>query len=212
MSDYEKKINDLKNELKSFETRMETISKKFFDETAQFLTSWYEEKARDEIKRNSEVTNKIGKDQLAFLKKKLRDLQEKVKDVVTEFLGKEDLWWHKSHGEQQYSFHGYSPPDIFRKGLRLAAGQLAPIMEEFGYFSKDDPEHYFWRDRDFKGIIPIESNQPYYPFMIEWSPAINNSIADYNEAHMSCQKILEDIKRLEKEKSQKQAEDLWDSV
>jgi hypothetical protein len=212
MGEFDTKIKVLKNELSSLESRMETLFKKFCEEVAEFLTSWYEAQARDEVKRKSDVTIKIGKDQLAVLKQKISDLQKKVKDVVSDFLGKDSIWWHKSHGKQQYSYHGNRPPDIVEKALRLAAGLLAPILEDFGYFSKDGPEPLLWREWDSTGKYQLQSGRPYYPYGLEWSPQMKNFMREYDEAHIRCQEILAEISRLEKEKREKQSEDLWDSL
>jgi hypothetical protein len=212
MNEYDTKIAALNNEQTSLERRMEALSGKFCEATVGFLTPWYEAQARNEVKRNAEVTGKLGRDQLAVLKQKVRDLQENVSSVVADLLGKDSLWWHKSHGEQRYSYYGNRPPDAIDKAVRLSAGRLAPILEEFGYLTTDSTDHSVWREWDRTGNRHPHNARHYYPYGMEWSPQMRDIMAEYDKAHSRCLRIVEEIAHLEKQKREKQAEDLWDSV
>lgn len=212
MKEFDTKIASLENEQRTHELQMETLAAIFRDATSLFLVSFYESYAKGEVKRKADVTTTLGKEKLSILKQKLSDLQNNVRAIIDEFLMLDNLWWHKSRGEKMYGYYGNRPPEVLDKAVRLAAGRLAPLLEEFGYLPTKLSDNGVWREWDRSGNHHPSNARPYYPQSLDWSPDMKRIVAEYDKARTNCEHITRRILQLQKEKRENQAEDLWESA
>lgn len=94
-------------------------------------------------------------------------------------------------------------------------GRLAPVLEKFGYIkirTKGSKEHPVWCEWDFPDDRMTIEGRACYPYGVEWSDSMMDSIKKYNDLHQQAKKIVERIETLKKDMMREQVESLWDSV
>lgn len=128
------------------------------------------------------------------------------------FLKEENLWWHIKQGEQIYYYYGNRPPTSLDKAIRLVAGKLAPILENYGYLIAKPNSYDLWREWDSSGNTHPINARPIYPFSLDWSEEMKALIKQYGELVISAQKSTRNIEQIKNEKGQNQAQDLWNKI
>ncbi len=205
----EEEIQAAERRLEATLTQMERIQQDFVAASVDLIKAWYWTQTESVVKREAEVTKKLGVERLSELKADVRALQEDTGKIVTEFLQDESLWWHRKQGEQSYFYHGNRPPDGLDKAVRLSAGRLASVLEQYGYLPADLQDHGVWREWDQSGNYHPSNARPYYPHGFDWSEQMRALIKDYEELHREAPRQAREIERLKQEKAQNEAEDLW---
>jgi hypothetical protein len=199
---------------------MQTVHQLFMKATAAFFVNWYNSAARYNVIRGSQNTISLGKEQLAQLKVKLKDLTDNAEKYVNEFLGVDSLWWHLSQKEgdnfvSAYSQYGSKCPEIIDHPVRKGLGKLGVLLEEYGYnvatkAGSYDDEVSVWNN---KNVSPYPSNPvPYYPDSLDWSLEMKTLMKRYDELCKQTHEAYSNIKRFQQSRIDKQAADLWDSV
>ncbi len=184
----DKEIQITQESLDSLKEQMDSLKNQFIEETANFIRPWFMEHARREAERDPANTKKIGVAGISKLKERIGEVQENTKELVSQKLENNDLWWHLKQGEQDYYFDRNRPPDHLSKAIGGIAANIAPILIEHGYVSATTNPGWGWTN-EMKQII-----------------------ADYGklktQAEMQSHKLF-DLKR---DKECKEATDLWDKV
>jgi hypothetical protein len=199
---------------------MQTVHQLFMKATCAFFVNWYNSVARHNVIRGSQNTISLGKEQLAQLKVKLKDLTDNAEKYVNEFLGVDSLWWHLSQKEGDnfvsvYSQYGSKCPEIIDHPVRKGLGKLGVLLEEYGYnvttkAGSYDDEVSVWNN---KNVSPYPSNPvPYYPDSLDWSLDMKTLMKRYDELCKQTHEAYSNIKRFQQSRIDKQAADLWDSV
>jgi hypothetical protein len=97
--------------------------------------------------------------------------------------------------------------------LRFAAGELAKIVEKYGFISKPTYQVStgMWRGINKQsGPRPHpNSDSPFFPFAWKWNDKMASLMFEYNELREKVQAIEDGLKNLKQEKEQSEAEDLW---
>src|SRR5665647_2296684 len=162
----------------------------------------------------------LGKDQLAQLKAKLKDLTDNAEKCATDFLSADSLWCHlSSKGEDDYvsaySQFGSKYPEIIDQPIRKGLGKLGVLLEEYGYNVATKAGSYgdevsVWNN---KNVSPYPTNPAaYYPDSLDWSLDMKALMKRYEELCKLAHEALSNIKRFQKSKIDKQASELWDSI
>jgi len=87
---------------------MQTVHQLFIKATGVFFANWYNSAARHYVISGSHHTISLGKEQLAQLKVKLKDLTDNAEKYVNDFLNIDSLWWHLSQNEGDNFVSAYS--------------------------------------------------------------------------------------------------------
>ncbi len=199
---------------------MQTVRQLFIKATGVFFANWCNSAARHYVISDSQNTISLGKDKLAQLKVKLKDLTDNAEKYVNEFLSADSLWWHLSQNEgdnfvSAYSQYGSKCPEIIDHPIRKGLGKLGVLLEEYGYnvatkAGSYDDEVSVWNN---KNVSPYPSNPvPYYPDSLDWSSDMKALMKRYDELCKQAHEAYSNIKRFQQSKIDKHAADLWDSV
>ena len=131
--DFDEEIEAAKRELNEVKAAMVPLEEAFISAAALLLRTWYWDKASAIAKQESDITTKIGRERVSELQTEIKALQEQAMQIAQEFLGSNELWWHKS----KYGYASYDNPrnNIFSEPIRYAAGKLAAILQKYGYLS-----------------------------------------------------------------------------
>ena len=195
--------------LNGLTSRMEQIRQSFMSTTVEFVRPLFWEQTESLVKREAELTKKLGVEKLAQLKSEVKALQDNTESIAAQFLNEDRLWWHLKPSEQMYSYYGNRPPDGLDKAVRLIAGRVAPILEKYGYLSANLSEHGIWREWDASGNHHLPNSRPCYPYGLDWSDTMKALIQEYQRLHQDATRQANDVAKLKKAKEQSEAEDLW---
>jgi hypothetical protein len=206
--------------LLKYKIEMQTVHQLFIKATGAFFANWYNSVARHYVISGSQNTISLGKEQLAQLKVKLKDLTDNAEKDVNEFLNVDSLWWHLSPNEGDnfvyaYSQYGSKCPENIDHLVRKGLGKLGVLLEEYGYnvatkAGSYDDKVSVWNN---KNVSPYPSNPvPYYPDSLDWSSDMKALMKRYDELCKQAHEAYSNIKHFRQSKIDKQAADIWDSV
>lgn len=216
VENFDNLIKQKQAELESLKPQMEEIRRQFTLDSAKFVSEWYKKTTEIYIERDADKTINLGKEKLGKMKAKVLKLVESAEAIIDEIFSNQKLWWHLVEDDNFfYSYYGNRAPDILDKPIRLALGKLGVILEEFGYVktkSTGSREHDVWSEWDPSGNYHLSDGRPYYPYSVDWSETMQNTIMRYNELHGQAKRIRQEIDNLRREKKKHQAKNLWDSI
>lgn len=181
----------------------------FIAACSDFIQQWYFDHTDEYVEMQPQNTKSLGRERLSELKAKVRELQTGAATTIIELIDDDQLWWSLT---RECVFPTKSDrPHQFNRPLRLAAGRLAPVLEEFGYLEARGPSA--WRERNRRRTdVAVDVARPYFPGRLEWSEAMIDAAAEYNEVTKRCEEYLRDIEDLKEQKSRAEALELWHSV
>lgn len=139
-SEYDVRIASLQQRLEQLRDEMEQASLDFFEATEQFLSRWYEERARMDVASQPGKARKLGKSGLKRVKKKVRTLQKQVSRMVDEQLDRDLFWTHRRsvdelcNGLSSRRYNSYSDEgalELKEPVIRLAS-ELGAVLAENG--------------------------------------------------------------------------------
>ncbi|MGP8080468.1 MAG: hypothetical protein ACLPVI_08180 [Dehalococcoidales bacterium] len=208
-SNLDDEVSSAKTQLETLTNQGEQIRKDFISETIQFINNWYWLKIEDIIKDKFQITKQIGILNLSQMKKDIKQLQGQSFKIVNNLLQDQNLWWHLTPDKLPDLYSGRQFIDPFDKKVRLAAGQLALVLEKYNYLSSPEGEPEIWREYDSSGIHHAPNARPMYPYHMEWSEKMKILVKQYEDIRNKAYPVIESIIKLELEKSRKEAFDLW---
>jgi len=209
------------NELLSLCAIMQEIRVKFIISTSDFAAKWYEETAKQYIKKYSEISLNLSTDSFGDLKKKVKMLVAESKEISEKVLGQSGIWWHEKPelhsavsqydqlGNQQV---GNKYPEVVDRPVRIVLGELGGILEEFGFrvrtsvtFGPHNEEYWFEKTEE-------KTTSPYFPHMLEWSKQMQETLNEYNQLYKQAMLLLQSIQMIRDEIKKRKIIDLWDST
>jgi len=147
----DQEIQSTQEGLDCLNRQMDSLKDQFIAETAKAMEPWYMKQAGIEAERRPDITEKIGKEGIAKLKRLIEEVQRNTQEHVSQELQNVDLWWHLKPGNQSYSYYGHRSPDELHKAIRRAAGKIAPVLADAGYISIRPQESGAWLEYDQSG-------------------------------------------------------------
>ena len=125
-----------REKIEKFKMEMQTVHQQFIKAAGAFFAIWYNLIARQYVIGGSQNTLSLGKDKLALLKAKLKDLIDNSEKCANDFLSDNSLWWHLSPNDEKigasaYLQYGSKVPEIMNQPIRKGLGILGVLLEEW---------------------------------------------------------------------------------
>ncbi len=198
---------------------MEQLRQQFTHETVKFAAEWYKETAKQYVTKKSEITLRLSNEKLVQMKAKVSNLAQSAEKTVKNALSDPNIWWHQTPRAHEYTSQyeqlGDKFPQIIDIPIRRALGELAPILEQFGYgvttnsaFKGSPYPEYWFESQD----NPQSKAHLYFPHLLVWSEAMQEAMQRYDVLFKSAIKLFSQIENLKEEKKRRQASQLWDST
>jgi hypothetical protein len=203
LRDFGAEIEAAEKELEAIKSELRGIRQQFLLATTEFVRQWYRQQVEDFVKRNHDLTKKLAGERLSELKADLVKLENDTSTAISEHLDVDELWWQAKEVEQGY---GAWAPNL-DKPVRLAAGRLAIVLEKYGYLASQGSE--VWREWDKNGDYHPPGARPYYPYSLDWSQSMRDSMKGYRELCSKAFRVTQTIRQLKQEKASSEAEELW---
>jgi len=219
------KLEDLlatkESELFSLCSIMQKIKLQFINDISDFAAKWYEETARQYIKKYSEVSLNLSTESFGDLKKKVKRLVAGSKEISEKVLGQSGIWWHErpelhsavsQYDQLSDQQVGNKYPEVIDRPVRIVLGELGIILEEFGFsvrtgvtYGPHNEEYWFEKTED-------KTTSPYFPHMLEWSKQMQETLSEYNQLYKQAMLVLQTIQTIKDEIKKRKIIDLWDST
>ena len=213
--DFDKLIKQKQEELEPFKSQMEELRQEFIRDSVNFVSEWYKKTAESHVERDADRTIKLGKEEIWQMKIEVLKLAEGAEAIVNDSLLDQKLWWHLTEDDDlSYSFYANKAPENLDIAIHFALGKLGIILEKFGYVRTESTggrEEDVWCEWDSSGNYHLPGGRPYYPYSINWSETMRDTITRYDNVHKQANSIVRKINSLRIEKKEHQAKDLWDS-
>ncbi|MCI0359335.1 MAG: hypothetical protein L0211_12725 [Planctomycetaceae bacterium] len=203
-TEFDTQIAEHRRDIAALEPQMNDYKMKFVAAAGKFIEDWYWQKAGEIAKRKDAHTASLGQREVDEIKEEVKTLQSKASQLVNKTVNAGRLWWSDSQSE----FIPHGKPAGIDNLLRNIAGQLAIVLQRHGYISGDTryPSESWYLVEG-----PGPAGERHYDGEFNWSPEMNQAMADYCKLAEQANEMLRKISQLEQAKIKKRAADLWDA-
>jgi hypothetical protein len=213
-SDFDAKIGRLEEEMENLRQQMEKTCGEFLIATNEYIAIEFKEMVERGVISNPDIAKRHGVDTLRRLKSECKELISSVPDLVNLYLNKDENWGHRGKIPEKndlrferYAMYSNAPlRGAFEEGIRLILGYVGTLLVKYGFEEADSRLHAYKWTR-----IP-GSNQIKYGIGFQWSEKMTEVLKVYSPQYNELIKLDDKVKKLEKEKAQAQAKNLWDQV
>lgn len=208
-SKFDVQIRNLQVRMDAMRSQMEEICKEFFEATKEFAVAWFQSCIEKEVVSQPGVTKKSGKKGLRNLKTELQSTIAKVPHIVEKHVNQDKYWVHRgqlpddndlSSRFGRYQTYGRRAPEELEKGVRELLGYAGAILMKHGFV--DTGECSVWE-------VQHGSERPRYKYGYDWSGKMNGVIQRYSGQYEELIKLDHEFKKIQQEKAEAEAKDLW---
>ena len=210
--DYSEEIAAIETRIKNRCHKMEEASETLVEAVIVFLKSWYWEQTESHVVREPDRTSALGIEKLSELKAAVGRVQDEADGEVRKIFSQPDLWWHVEQAEQRYEWYGNRAPEPLDEAIRLAAGRIAPILEQYGYLNKDPKTGSSWREWDSSGHHHPPDARFRYPYSFDWPDELKQILSQYSEHHSQATIDMRKLEEVKMAMAQAGAKDQWDQA
>lgn len=179
---------------------MENHRHKLIKETEVFVSNWYSRYVENVVKSYPEVTKSIDLAGVKSIKSELPKLIKEVQGVVAEELSPKELWSH-FYNETELDLEDYiysvKRPRVFDDVVRFLLSRAVPFLARHGY------------EKAAEDLGKILQNPLRHDDRLDWSSAMVTAMDSYSGLHKQLTDVTANIKNIEKERIQAEAEELW---
>ncbi|PGA51086.1 hypothetical protein COL86_27875 [Bacillus toyonensis] len=206
---YDVEIKGKEEQKQKLLDEMEMKKEQFLQELIVFTSTWFENETVLTIKNNPEKVLQLGEDRARELKGKLKGIQEKSSELVREYLGVEELWWHTNQDTLSY----HAAPNLRKKHeeqIRLMFGDFGKIFIEYG-IENAAIEH----DRNYSSswvYADYNKKTVKYRFGLTFPKELIDISNEYNVLVNKTKSINSDIRELNEKKKEDNIEEFWKSL
>lgn len=186
---------------------MAEIAERASAAVAEWLVERWQEEVRDAVRDHPETTKKLSASgELTQLKADVAELCERASEVAAARLDDPALWPHRfaeitdeSHERQSFNSYGSGIPQGTEESLRRAIGEVGRLLVPAGLTENNDR----WR---------LIGDDYRYPYAVTWPGSVRAVFKEYGLANGVLGGLERDLSRSRTEKTESEAEDLWDNA
>jgi hypothetical protein len=208
---FDREISDTESTIASLDQEMEATKELFIAASVDFLQNFWESRTIEFIKAEPGIAKELSRDKMSELKRAVMDLRDRTESHVRSIFSNDKIWWHEGDVRTYKPFEYMSksefvkePLDILDHPLKIVAGNLIGILEDYGFLKGRR-----WRLYSSGKQPPIDSNTPYYSDKWFWTPDMAARAYHYESLADKQRKATHKLAELKKEKEQSEAEDIW---
>lgn len=201
-------IQRMKKQLTQDDALMQKTEEEFKAEAVRFLRQWWLDLTTHTIQRAPQVARAQRPDGIAAMKTRGRALHDAAEEIVERYLGDPAIWWHKVPLEARSCEFRYvfrSPrvgPKPLDRGLRTAAGAIAPILYDFGYIEPARLAQWVDTDTDEDGAegqgqgpdTAPDATRYCYPYTLDWPQTLLKTAWTYATCVRRSANRLQDLR------------------
>ncbi len=206
ISEFEAQINSKKAEIADAKENLERIRLELIEAAKRFITDYTKREVESCIFKYPERTKELGLEKLGELKKELTQAIGTAPQDTEARLKQTDHWLHLNPLPDDFAKSGETRSDLrimtgdaFRKVIREMLGYAGQLIIRYGY--------------DQLGIVSYwerrEGKLPRWSIDFTLSTEINSLLSEYSKAAEKYIDLNADLLKLQEEKVQAEAQDLW---
>lgn len=199
-SSYDAKIQAAGAEKDALWSQVETACLDYVQACSRFFADYFQRRVESSVTDQPITTQNLGVERLGELKRELRQLVDNVSEIVAGTLNRSGLWEHRDPAPEGTS--GYSAGNKAHEALREIYGHLGQLLLKYGFASAGKDGE--WESRP--------NELPRYKYGLSLSKEIGAAIEKYRGLFSKFTAKHEEQRRLEAEKQQAIAKDLWDQA
>ncbi len=209
---YETSILNYESVLSEIINKMEEVRIRFKRAAVPYVKEWMGHTARNEIKENAELAEKIGEKRLKELKSEVNALIESAVSIVDVHLDNNSIWWHLNDQQDRSYYENNRIPDDIEKAIKYIFGQLGVVLSKDGFINVSSAigQHKYkaWIESGNKYL----DEKPIFPYAIVIPQDMKTIFIEYQTLIKSAQEKIKTIEALKKEQKQTKVAALWDSL
>jgi hypothetical protein len=206
-STYDAQIQVAIDEKNALYSQMEQTCATYFEASGEFFKNEFQRMIEREVTSKPDVTQKLGLEKLKELKAEVNELVENAPQLVSEHFDKDNLWEHRCplpEGMEKESLPGFDLTHSAGKKVieevREVLGYSGRLIIKYGY--KEAGREGEWESRG-------ESSRPRYRYGFSTAKEMDDCMMGYKEQFKKFVSAHLKIIKLQKEKEQAIAKDLW---
>jgi hypothetical protein len=195
-------------ELSEIIARMDQTAQAFIALCIVRLKVWYLEAAKAYVQDHYELTNQLGVEKVAVMKRRVTQLVMMLPTEAKQVLGDPTLWWHRSRGGGWLDHHTPGPPDGLRMAVEALSERLSPILESYGYLKPERRAKKDAEEPQTQQSLRKDGGRPH----LEWTAEMTKCVETYKEDLGRATFLDLRIEQAKKRKAKFKAGQLWESV
>ncbi len=211
-SGFDTKIRKLGKREAALRDQMEETCQKFLQVTSEFAIEWFQSRVQQEVTSRPKLAKQLGVKRLRQIKSELKALVPEAPNIVNKHINPEKYWAHRgalpdnSDDHEvvwRYRIRGRRGPDELQGAVRQLLGYAGAILVKHGIANTERRDDW---DVDGGGGLPR------YKYGYEWSDNMMNVMRRYSELYDEWLKLHQESKKVQRQKDEAEAKDLWDQV
>ena len=209
-SKFDAPIRDLKEQMDTLREQMEKTCKEFLEATKEFAPTWFQKSVERAVTSQPELAKECGVNGLRSLKSDLQKLVAMIPHIVEQHVNCDKYWPHRAElpDEPELKFGRYHiskprGPDELDNGVREILGYVGAILVKYGFAKTGEFGNW---------VAGYGSERPRYRFGYDWSEKMSSVLNKYSPLYDELVKLNEKLKKVEREKAEAEAKDLWEQA
>jgi hypothetical protein len=206
-SKYDAQIQAAIDEKDTLYRQMEGTCAAYFKASNEFFHNELQRMVEREVTSKPDVTQKLGLEKLKELKAEVKELVESVPQLVSQHLDKENIWEHRSplpEGMKKESLPGF---DLIHSAGKKVSEEVREILGYGGQLIIKYGYHNSGREGEWE--LRGKNARPKYRYGFSTIKEMNESMTKYKEQFKNYIAAHLKIIKLQEEKEQAIAKDLW---
>lgn len=214
ISEYDSKISEAKTKKDNSLKEMESLSKNYIETYTNFLQSEFPRIVEKSVTENPETAQNLGIEKLRELKSELNEVVSKLPEIVRQQFDTDSIWEHRQALPKDFEKESLPAFDLTHNAGKKVSEQWHEIMGHIGQlilkYNLDNP------NRDYKSWEVRGKQLPRYKYAISPMSAeakpLGELLAQYKKKFEEYVSAYTEELKLEKQKQQAMAKDLWNQA
>ncbi|PKL69047.1 MAG: hypothetical protein CVV28_02720 [Methanobacteriales archaeon HGW-Methanobacteriales-1] len=197
VEDFEEKIEEIEKENMEIISDMDTLCKKFIEETKSFIKYYIDGSIAVTVKSQYDITNNLNKEQLRNLKENRNSLTNIIASKIDEEFKNPTYWTHAHEIPDHTTNQEFGYDNHNKKFLKLKE-----IINSFDNYPQELITQYGYTN----------NNYPDSPTLSNWPEPMISTIQKYSSLNKRLLHLKRELITAHREKNEYEAQKLWDKL
>ncbi len=206
-SKFDARIKELKKQTNDIQEQMENTRKEFLEAAKEFVPAWFQSCVERAVVSHPERAKEYDLNGLRNIKADLQKLIAQAPSIVEEALSSDEYWPHRGEMPGKTDpWHGRYQ-DYWRRST--TEGLKGSIKNTFRHVGAILAKYHLSND---SWLMPSPREGPKYVKEYDWSQKMDTLLKRYLDLGDDLIKFNEELKKMEREKAEAEAKDLWEQT
>ncbi|PHB06792.1 hypothetical protein COE84_28370 [Bacillus wiedmannii] len=206
---FDEQIAEKKQQKQQLVDAMEIKKELFLEELIKYTIDWFEKTTLSIIKDNPEKVIGLGEVKARELKGNLKGLKEKSPELVQQYLGDKDFWWHTNEDSESH-YNSHRLMNKHEEQIKLMFGELGNILIQYEIESVSSGHGTNYSSQ--WNFVDYNRKKVKYGYGLAFPSELIGITNGYRELIMETQDINREVEELEENKKKDNVEEWWASL